>query len=486
MNVKYIAFAVGLCSIFDVTAMQVTDDAGDMKKNDIQMVELSSSAATGQKPTVGSSSSDENKTYSNVNEQKAAQLRELLLNHRVARIASFDGGGIRGVIPAVLMTVMEEKLGIPIAQAFHMEIGTSTGGLLTALLTMPSESAPSVPRYPAKQILEMYLTRGTDIFKEMSFISKLLRGFRDKYSSENFDRVSNELFGDTTLDKLVGDVVLTYYNMSMKSPAFFKSSFARDAVAFQSLPAGSSSSSQPTVGSPGLPSRKSTATLGNPPSSASPADFSSSPSIDSKKRNNFYVRDCAISTSSAPSYFAPYKLRTLKQTAEASKEFTIALDGGICVNNPYLCGVTEAAKLYPNADAFLVVSFGTGECEDITVKKAPSTILGWAKDLPDMFMGGESKMAFHILKTLGTLYNKEIYFARLQMKLPKEHIAMDNTSQSNVQYLVESAREFANAEGSIMDILCSALRGTEKTLRSELATMPEHQRHSNFIQLEGT
>jgi hypothetical protein len=225
--------------------------------------------------------------------------------------------------------------------------------------------------------------------------------------------------------------------MKKGSPEFLKSSFARDYVELTrrnaeqniealSLPSPNISSNALPNASPTSPDAlRNTTSPDSLPSVTSPPTNSSGTAIDIQKRSNYYVRDCAISTSSAPSYLAPYKLRTVKQIAELSQDYVIALDGGIGVNHPYLCGITEAVSLYPNAEAFFIMSFGTGECETVSVKNPPCSILGLATELPDMFMGSESKMAFHILKTLGTLYNRKIYFLRIQMKLPQEHMIME-------------------------------------------------------------
>ncbi|MDR2794148.1 MAG: patatin-like phospholipase family protein [Holosporaceae bacterium] len=428
--------------------------------------------------------SDSSVTSLDADDGKLAKLRDLLKNHKVARIASFDGGGIKGIILASLMAAFEEKVGKSVAESFHMEIGTSTGGLVTALLTLPDEINPNVPRYTAKEVLDIYVNRGAKVFKKMSFFQRLCCGFRDKYSSEPLDKMAKDIFGDVKMHQLVGDVILTYYDMQKGSAEFLKSSFARD---YEELIRRSSEVLSPSV----PPSSLSFGTLPSALSSVAEYSLPSSQSLPLvnfnsailDKRHNFYVKDCAISTSSAPSYFAPYKLRTVKQIMDSSKNFVTALDGGIGVNHPYLCGITEAVSLYPNADAFLVMSFGTGENDRVSVKKVPTSIFSWATELPDMFMGGESKMAFHVLKTLGAIYNREIYFARIQMKLPPEHMAMDDLSESNVEYLKNAAIDFANQEGSVMDMVCSALREVEKTPRHELAKVPEQPRTSNFIHI---
>jgi len=49
---------------------------------------------------------------------------------KTVRILSIDGGGIRGVIPAVILREVEKVTGTPIAKLVDVIAGTSTGGPL--------------------------------------------------------------------------------------------------------------------------------------------------------------------------------------------------------------------------------------------------------------------------------------------------------------------------------------------------------------------
>ena len=53
------------------------------------------------------------------------------------RILSLDGGGIRGLIPALVLAALEQRTGKPTAQLFDLIAGTSTGGVLALGLTRP-------------------------------------------------------------------------------------------------------------------------------------------------------------------------------------------------------------------------------------------------------------------------------------------------------------------------------------------------------------
>lgn len=46
---------------------------------------------------------------------------------RQIKVISIDGGGIRGIIPAMVLAEIESRTGRPIAELFDLIAGTSTG-----------------------------------------------------------------------------------------------------------------------------------------------------------------------------------------------------------------------------------------------------------------------------------------------------------------------------------------------------------------------
>ena len=79
---------------------------------------------------------------------------------RPARIAILEGGGMRGCITAYLLEELERRAGCPLWQLFDLVVGTSTGGILAALI------ASGVP---ACQMVDFYKTDGPIIFKRSSW-----------------------------------------------------------------------------------------------------------------------------------------------------------------------------------------------------------------------------------------------------------------------------------------------------------------------------
>ena len=74
------------------------------------------------------------------------------------RVLAIDGGGIRGVIPALVLTELERRAGRRIFEMFDLIAGTSTGGILACALCAPDP-------LPASDLVELYTKEGPKIFE---------------------------------------------------------------------------------------------------------------------------------------------------------------------------------------------------------------------------------------------------------------------------------------------------------------------------------
>ncbi|XP_078157453.1 patatin-like protein 2 [Carex rostrata] len=89
-------------------------------------------------------------------------------------VLSIDGGGIRGLIPATILVCLESQLqkidGRPsarLADYFDVITGTSTGGLIATMLTVPNKE--NRPLFTADEIVQFYVDKGPSIFHEKTY-----------------------------------------------------------------------------------------------------------------------------------------------------------------------------------------------------------------------------------------------------------------------------------------------------------------------------
>ena len=235
------------------------------------------------------------------------------------RILSLDGGGIRGIITCVILKYLEEQLqkhdnpDAKIGDYFDFIAGTSTGGLITALLLFPDGNKQA--KFSVEEALNLYAKKGNAIFS-ISFFEHLLNPFgllKEKISDYNIEKQLEEVFGNLELKELTKPCLITSYDISARKAMLFTSHNANHSI------------------------------------------------------KNFYVKDVCRATSAAPTYFEPAQINSLYK-----QQFTL-IDGGVYANNPALCAYAEARKInfssilndkqkpdYPTINDMIIISIGTG------------------------------------------------------------------------------------------------------------------------------
>jgi hypothetical protein len=75
---------------------------------------------------------------------------------RLIKVLSIDGGGIRGIIPALILREIESKLKNKqhLSQCFDIMSETSTGGIIVLLLNTPGSDRE--PQYLTADIVSFY------------------------------------------------------------------------------------------------------------------------------------------------------------------------------------------------------------------------------------------------------------------------------------------------------------------------------------------
>lgn len=140
------------------------------------------------------------------------------------------GGGMRGLIPAHIMSRIELATGLPMAQMVDIFTGPSTGTILNTALNIPHPNHPDRPKYRARHMVKFYEREGAKIFPQDRFRS--FRGFMHDFNNRtmkigqlnnlfrhgHYDpsylyQCLNTLFGDHKLNDTLRSLVLPVYNI---------------------------------------------------------------------------------------------------------------------------------------------------------------------------------------------------------------------------------------------------------------------------------
>ncbi|XP_062176040.1 patatin-like protein 2 [Alnus glutinosa] len=345
-------------------------------------------------------------------------------------ILTIDGGGIRGIIPAVILEFLESKLqeldgeDARLADYFDVIGGTSTGGLVTAMLTAPNES--NRPLFAAKDIKPFYLEHCPKIFPEdrgvlapkFESVYNLVKG--PKYDGKYLHQILREKLGETRLGKTLTNIVIPTFDIKLLQPTIFSS-----------------------------------------------YELKKIPYLDAR------LSDICIGTSAAPTYLPPHKFINEDKEGKG-KEFNL-VDGGMAANNPTLVALNQVSKqvIDGNPDffsinpmdfrRFLVISIGTGsekKEQPYDADKAAKwgSLFGWLHQgdsvpLVDVFQQASADMVdYHISVVFRTLNCKSKNYIRIQDDTLKGTTAsVDVATKENLDDLVDIGQDLLNKPESRVD-----------------------------------
>ncbi|KAK1288175.1 hypothetical protein QJS10_CPB19g01590 [Acorus calamus] len=250
-------------------------------------------------------------------------------HQNMTTILSIDGGGIRGIIPVVILDFLESKLqeldedkDVRLVDYFDVIGGTSTGGLVTTMITSPDKNNEKRPLYAAKEIRNFYLEHCLMIFPQTcgpiawvkNSIISVIKG--PKYDGKYLHSLLRRKLGETRLDKTLTNVFIPSFDIKLLQPTIFTTFDAK-----------------------------------------------------SKAQKNPFISEVCISTSAAPTYLPAHHF-DVKDEQGFVKSYNL-IDGGLAANNPTSLAIGEIMKQQiKRSDSshmnlmecgkLLVVSLGTG------------------------------------------------------------------------------------------------------------------------------
>lgn len=327
-------------------------------------------------------------------------------------VLSIDGGGVRGIIPGVILAYLESQLqeidgeDARIADYFDVIAGTSTGGLITTMLAAPNPK-DNRPLFAAKEIVPFYLQNLPSIFPQESGIfapliniTKALTGA--KYNGEYLQKLIRNMTQDTLLSQTLTNIVIPSFDVQNLQPTIF-SSYQIDA--------------EPTLDVP--------------------------------------LADICIATSAAPTYLPAHYFAKKDENGKVIKEYNL-IDGGVCANNPTMVAIREVTKNMIRLgrsgngigyDRFIVISIGTGSNKS-EQKYNAKMVAKWGA-LTWLFNSGSTPIidCFNEASTDMVDYHNSVLFTALQSQdnylriqddtLQGELASVDVSTKKNLNNLVK-------------------------------------------------
>jgi uncharacterized protein len=310
------------------------------------------------------------------------------------KVLAIDGGGIRGIIPAMILAELQRRIGTDLWRAFDLIAGTSTGGIIAlGIGTACNDGQP----YSPSEMLSLYLENGATIFRK-SLLTGLRELFGPKYSPAALEETLEEYFQAAEFRSALTPLLISSYDLAGQIPFFFKSHRI-----------------------------------------AAHPDY------------NWKVVQIARATSAAPTYFPPFQLQRDNQN------YALA-DGGVYVNNPSMAAYAEALSLYRDAPSFVVVSAGTGDRQDhIQYSSARRWgLFGWATKIIPVFMDSVSEAVDYELKYLPQCSYYRLQVLNLTGSAAEmDNVSPENLAalqQAATQYISSSLGS------AMLDEICAQLR----------------------------
>ena len=292
------------------------------------------------------------------------------------RILSIDGGGIRGILPAAILSDLEDRyLGKKsIGDYFDLITGTSTGGIIALGLATGKR---------AKSILDLYLKHGEAVFPPLGFdFMKLRARCRFVRSLRHYSYDSAVL--DKHLRKVFHKVTLGQTRRRLCIPSF--DGFT-EVYVFKT---------------PHHPDYK----------------------VDWREQ----LITVAMATAAAPTYMSVY--------TDRGRYFA---DGGVWANNPIMLGLVDALACYQlDRRQVHILSLGTGDNEiQITNEQIRLGGLWYWRDIISSAMHLQSQNA---IGQAGLLIGRDQLVRLNAPAMPQDPIALDDYARASLELPSIAAR----------------------------------------------
>ncbi|GLJ05902.1 hypothetical protein SUGI_0027850 [Cryptomeria japonica] len=348
---------------------------------------------------------------------------------KMRTILSIDGGGVRGLIPAQALEFLETKLqeldgpGARLADYFDIIAGTSTGGLMAAMITSPN--GHNRPLFASKDLTNFYMKWLPHIFPQRTTSSRFrqVKSFfcGCKYSGQCLQMILNENIPSLRLSETITNVLIPTFDVKLQQPAIFSTFQAKE----------------------------------NP-------------------LKNPFLKDVCIATSAAPTFLPPHYFTIHDQSSASPRSFHL-IDGGIAANNPTLLAMNQIIEMCVKEDPIfktfrpkeygkmLVLSLGTGQEDSTSASYDAKDVARWGyfkwiknknrTPIVEVFTNASADMVdIYIANMFQSSLYKGKYLRIQETNLSGAAASIDCSSKENLENLVKIGRMLLDKSVSKVDL----------------------------------
>ena len=382
------------------------------------------------------------------------------------------GGGMRGLIPAHIMSRIEEETGQPISDMVDIFCGPSTGAILNAALTLRDPTDASKPKYKAKQMVRFYEREGIRIFPPDRYraFRGLLHDFNNRtmrlnqlkwlfkhghYDSKHLKRALRMLYGHAQLQSARTGLVIPVYNID----------------------GGHISVIEEYDETGNTPVR----TKNNFNDSGGHAVWLKHMETGFGRPTNMEVKlvDSVLASCAAPSFF-PCHHFPVRYASEGKTRYYSGIDGSI-FDNPCISYHGAIKNHIPPGSNIIMIVIGTGYTNKSVSREEWNQmgalgVVDPANDLPLInifFHASETALIDAFQEEIGEhlyIFNKNLVATERNENFPSEEI--DDASPENLQRLKNFADLIIDENKQSFDTLCELLKSNTKNRQKRSKKMP--------------
>lgn len=338
------------------------------------------------------------------------------------RVLAVDGGGVRGIIPAVVLQYIENRIieitenpDARISEYLDFVSGTSTGSIISAMTITPDEHGK--PAYKMEDVVQAYFDLADVVFKKNFWRNvKTVWGlFGTKYDVKGIDNQLLTKFNHWRMKDLLLPCAFTGYDTDKRKPVIYTN---KDQV---------------------------------------------------EKYGDYFIKDVVRGSTSIPSVFKPAYFRD-------GIDVNTLIDGGVFANNPSMVAYIEIIKTMcikkakkcekVTPENMLFLSFGTGEAplDSYPYKKIKKWgMVRWFLPILNILLQGVGEITTYEMMKLFDSYNSPKNFIRINPPIILGNSSGEDASDENMKHLHQDAKNYvAENEEFLNDIAQQLVKESTK------------------------